>query len=341
MDPVSHAAFSRTLIGLAPGGVVRGAVVAAALGALAPDLDAILMPLGWDLYLRVHEVGTHTIVGTTGCALLTAAVVRAFVRGGRFAGLILAAWTGATSHILLDLLSSARLRVGWPLFDTVVSVPLVAMAEPWLFMLCLAGPAAIWSARRRQQKAAISVLAVIAVFLLAKAVLGVLAFSSYRAAREGAAAAVHARVIEAKWASLDTWHVFDRTADRVRHWRASARRGAAELVVSWPLESETASLEASRSLSTVRNFLRVHQLGFAVTLARPGDRHWVLWSDIRYCWDPGQPGAPQLEPTSQSPTSAARIACAVWFGVEFDVDGRPIQQIVKIGGFTQTRALGR
>ena len=69
MDPLSHVAFSRTLIGVLPSprriDGPRGAHVAAAvLGSLSPDIDAVFMPFGWDRYLRVHEVGTHTVEGT-------------------------------------------------------------------------------------------------------------------------------------------------------------------------------------------------------------------------------------------------------------------------------------
>ena len=197
------------------------------------------MPLGWDRYLRVHEVGTHTIAGTLACALVTAAAVHVFARPTRYSWLALSAWIGAASHVLLDLLSSARLRPGWPFVDTVVSVPLVAMADPWLLALCVAGPVALWVAgRSRGRRAGVAVLAVMAVFLLAKAALGILAFSSYRSASDRSAEIVLARAIEAKWASLNTWHVFDRTANRVRAWSASADGGAHE-VLSWPVGPET------------------------------------------------------------------------------------------------------
>ena len=140
MDPLSHAAFGSTLIGAVTSNQLEPArcaacVVAAALGSLAPDLDAALMPFGWDRYLRAHEVGTHTIVGTLACAPVTAAAVRFFSRPGSYWRLTLSAWIGAASHVLLDLVSGARLRPGWPLIDTAVSVPLVAMADPWLLAL--------------------------------------------------------------------------------------------------------------------------------------------------------------------------------------------------------------
>jgi membrane-bound metal-dependent hydrolase YbcI (DUF457 family) len=344
MDPVSHVAFGRTLIGvLVPtrplDGRGRGCVAAAVLGSLSPDLDAVFMPFGWDRYLRVHEVGTHTIVGTAACALLTAAAVHVFARPTRYSVLVRSGWIGAASHVLLDLLSSARLRVGWPLVDTVVSVPLVAMADPWLLTLCVAGPVGIWVAgRSRGRRAGIAALAVMAVFLLGKAALGIGAFWNYRDARDRSGEIVMGRVIEAQWASLTTWHVFDRTASHVRAWSADSSGAQEEL--SWPLGPETTQVSASRSLSTVRNFLRAHDLAFAVTLPQSDGRAMVLWSDIRFCSDAAAPDARTPEPIVRSASGDERIACALWFGGELDRDGRPQLEIVKVGRFTQTRAPG-
>jgi hypothetical protein len=175
-----------------------------------------------------------------------------------------------------------------------------------------------------------------AIFLLAKAALGILAFSNYRSASDQFADIVLARAVEAKWASLSTWHVFDRTASHVRSW--SAGIDGAHEVFSWPLGPESLLVSNSRSFSTVRNFLRAHELVFAVTLPRGEGGTLVLWSDIRFCWDPTLPDAPKLEPIVEAATGKGQIACALWFGGELDTDGRPRREVVKVGGFTQTRA---
>ncbi len=342
MDPVSHAAFGRTLIGALISarrleGPMRGCVLAGAIGSLSPDVDLAIMPFGWDRYLRVHEVGTHTIAGTLACALVTAAVVLVYARPTRYTTLALSAWLGAASHVLLDLLSSARLRPLWPFVDTVVSVPLVAMADPWLFALCVSGAVGFWiRGHSPGRHAGIAVLAVMALFLLAKAALGSLALSNYRRASDQSKEIVLARAVEAKWASLNTWRVFDRTANHVRSW--SAGSGGAHEVFSWALGPDSPPVSNSRSLSTVRNFLRAHELGFAVTLPQGEGRTLVLWSDIRFCWDPSVPEARMPEPIVQSTTGNKQIACAFWFGGELDADGRPRIEVVKIGGFTQIRA---
>jgi membrane-bound metal-dependent hydrolase YbcI (DUF457 family) len=353
MDPVSHAALGGTLLSAFAARrhrprPPRAWVVAAVLGALSPDLDAILMLFGWDRYLRVHEIGTHTIAGTLACAVLTAAAVRVFARASRYSSLLLPAWLGAASHVLLDLVSSARLRPGWPLVETVVSLPVVAMADPWLLTLCVAGPVWLWIADRSQDAGHVRdadlattfvILALISAFLLGKSALGVLAFRNYQIARNASPVTVEARVIEARWAALNTWHVFDRAGSRLRAWRTGAGRPAQE-VFGWTIDEDVPLIDRSRSFSTVRNFLRAHELGFAVTIPRPGGGNWVLWSDIRFCWNPASPGAPQVQPIVRSASAHESIACALWFGGELDARGRPVREIVRLGRFTQARSYG-
>jgi membrane-bound metal-dependent hydrolase YbcI (DUF457 family) len=340
MDPFSHAALGRTLMGALPvsgrpGRSPRGRVLAAVLGSLSPDIDAAILPFGWDRYLRVHEIGTHTIIGSLLCGLVTAAVIHRFVRPARYSTLALAAWAGAASHVLLDLLSGARLRPGWPVVDTVVSLPVVAMADPWLLTLCVAGPIALWFVGRSERQTTAVILGATGVFLLAKSLLGMRAVSDYREASGRTAETVLARAVEAKWATLQTWHIYDRTERHLRAWRAGTS-GAYEMF-SWPLEAEPAAVTNSRSLSTVRNFLRAHELGFAVALPQDNGHTLVLWSDIRFCWDAGQPGARTVEPVVQPAHGGTRLACALWFGGEIDSQGLPLSELVRIGNFTQTR----
>ncbi|HET7217761.1 MAG TPA: metal-dependent hydrolase [Vicinamibacterales bacterium] len=360
MDPVSHAALARTLIAAvavtpAPR-VSRSTAAAAVLGSLSPDIDCVLMPFGWDIYLRAHEIGTHSIAGSFVCALLTAAVVRFSARRSSYRELAAAAWIGAFSHVVLDVVASARLRPAWPAVDAIVSLPLVAMADPWLLGLCVMGPLGIWLARRNQQqktvtpstanvpgseqRAARLVLAAIAVFLTVKAGLGTVALSHYEREQESVGGAVLARVVEAQWASLLTWHVFDRTPAALRAWRASAK-GTVERTLEWPIEPESSAVTASRGLTTVHNFLRAHDLGFAVASREPHNRIAVMWSDVRFCWSqtltrPALPGDAVIPRAGSIP-----IACALWFGGELADDGTPLRQIVRVGSLTQTRDPGR
>jgi membrane-bound metal-dependent hydrolase YbcI (DUF457 family) len=426
MDPLSHAALGGTL-GAAARGDRRlpGAVPATIAGALAPDVDAVMMPFGWDRYLAIHEIGTHSIPGTVACALLVAMIVRRFVAEASWRALVLAGWAGATCHVLLDLLSSARIRALWPIVDRQFSIPLVAMADPWLAALLVCGLPALWArrwfqrsrpaeglarpagrpsgrtgwfppsggsseargtlpakaddrsstahfwltrfrqgygglpkrfARRRrpeatretlaassagsqsrfvpQRRLAMTLLGVTGLFLAIKGGLAIAAVRAYSTHAAGPSPAVFQ--VQATWAALREWDIFDRTPSQLRVWHATAGAGAPELRLTWPLVAESDNVSRSRSLSVVRNFLRAHTLVFAVTVPQTNEGELVLWSDIRFCWNAANAGSLQLEPVVE--TDGSTMACGLWFGAELDREGRFVRQIVRIGSFTQTRA---
>ena len=343
MDPLSHTTFALTLVRAlgseqARGGLpVRGAIAAAVLGALSPDIDAAIMPFGWDRYLRVHEIGTHTLVGIVVCGLLTAVVTSLVVRPaatnrrtrdlGVFA---MCASIGAASHVLLDLLSSARLKPGWPFVDTVASLPVVAMADPWMLGLCVIAALAVRFAGR-PRNAAILAVTLIAMFVSIKATLGFVAISRYDVASASIENPVLARVIEAEWGQMLRWRVADATRTQLRVWSTSTTQSP-RLELSWTRTPESELVTRSRSFSTVRNFLATHDLVFSTVIhpsppdttrtdtARAGPAT-VLWSDIRFCWKPAE----------------ASIACALWMGGEIGADGQLQREIIRIGDFTQTR----
>ena len=87
MDPLSHAILGRMVTRAAARTATRGVAAASILGALSPDVDFVLMPAGWDVYLRAHEIGTHSIPGLIVTGLGSAVLVRLAVRGSRFATL--------------------------------------------------------------------------------------------------------------------------------------------------------------------------------------------------------------------------------------------------------------
>jgi membrane-bound metal-dependent hydrolase YbcI (DUF457 family) len=314
MDPVSHVIVGRSLIALdRRGRLGAGAIAAAVLGALSPDIDALAVWKGWDVYLRVHEIGTHSIVGSVAMGSAAATLVFLVKRGARHGALVLAGVAGALSHVAFDLASGANIRLGWPLLQDRASLPLVAMADPWLIAICATGAGALWALHRRGFTVAATVLAAIATFLTLKGLLLAATVAQWRAAT-GADTIVH-HVVDASWGSLTEWNVFDRTPYALRKWRVDAL-GAPALSFSIPLGTDSPLVEASRSFDTVQNFLWVHDLGFAVTTPLEQGTQ-VLWSDIRYC--------------------RSRTDCALWFGGTFDRDGRPVRQIVHVGQWQQTR----
>jgi hypothetical protein len=221
---------------------------------------------------------------------------------------------------VLDVISGARIRVAWPLVDARVALPLVAMADPWLGAIFVAGLLALWPGRQRLRTVAACMLGIAVVFLCVKGAL------LDRALRSSQLDPASPRAVEARWASLTEWYVFDRTPVAIRSWRADSRGGPAAPILSRPLEPESALVTASRSLDTVRNFLRAHEFGFPVEAAEGDGRIAVRWSDLRYCR--------RIEADSST-------ACTLWFGGVFGPDGRALTQDVMVGAWKQTRAAPR
>ena len=320
MDPLSHIVAGRAVTALFDNGRHGpGLGAAAILGALAPDVDLLLAPAGWDIYLRAHQAGTHSIAGGLLVACASACVVRGLARGSRFAPLAAAAAAGAMSHLALDVMSGARIRLAWPLVDMPVALPLVAMADPWLVAIFVVGLLALWPGRQR--------LRTVAPFMLGTAI-GLLCLKGAlldRALRAAHLDPASPRAVEARWGSLTEWDVFDRTPVALRAWRVSSRGGPATERLSRPLLPESALVTASRSLDTVKNFLRAHEFGFPVEEAESEGRTAVRWSDLRYCRRTADPDG--------------AIACALWFGGVFGPDGRALTQEVTVGAWKQTRAV--
>jgi membrane-bound metal-dependent hydrolase YbcI (DUF457 family) len=320
MDPLSHVVIGRALTAAVDDDIERfgrGGGAAAILGALAPDVDGILIPFGWDIYLRAHEIGTHSIAGCAVVACASAAIVRMLTRRSRYVPLAAAAATGAISHIALDVLSGARIRIGWPFLDARVTIPLVPMADPWFVAICVAGLCVYWYRRRTVARAVL----VAAVGLLC--VKGILL---ERMVRSSTGPVMSLSALEARWGSFTAWNVFERTPLTLRAWQVTSRGGPPALIVSRQVAAESALVRASRSLDTVSNFLRTHDFGFPVEQSTGGVTS-VLWSDLRYCW----PSAP----------SQRSISCSLWFGGTFGPDGNALTQVVKVGEWVQTRSASR
>jgi hypothetical protein len=357
MDPLTHVVVGRAVVAAADAHqpALRGVAWAAALGALSPDIDAAVAFAGWDRYVRVHEAGTHSILGALVMAGLTAAVVTGVarirdVRSARRAGpvwpldaggrhlsrplparaviLLAAATVGAMSHLVLDVGSGARVRLGWPIAPHRVTLPLVAMADPWLIAICVGGLAALWPGRRPLRTVSRTlVVAAIVLFAVKGALLA-------RALRTSGFGDTPYSAVEARWGALSDWQVFERTPALVRAWAVSSGGAPPAVVVSQALGPDTPLVRASRSLESVRNFLAVHEFTFPVERQADAGRTEVLWSDLRYCWSTAPDDAPEVR-------AGGSTSCGVWAGGLFGPDGAAITQLVRIGAVTQTRPAPR
>lgn len=325
MDPISHVVMGRVVVaslerGPRSGGL-PGVAAASVIGALAPDIDLVLMPFGWDVYLRYHELGTHSVVGACVLGGVVAAVVRRFIPEARWLTLAQAAGLAALSHLLLDVVSGARVALAWPVVDDRASLPLVAMAEPWLASFFVLSAMAMWWVRAPRHRTAGAVLVLLGVLLGLKGLLYARVVDAVSA--DSRLHSPSARMTQARWGAWRMWDVYERNPDALRVWRVDAVSRAIVPVLEWPVTSDSFLIGTSRSLDTVSNFLRVHELGFAIERSVPAGATEVLWSDIRFC----QQEAPGTDV----------IDCTLWLGGVFDGRGQPLTQIVHLPWWTQRR----
>ena len=334
MDPVSHVAFGRTLIALDRRRTFgQGAIAACVLGSLMPDIDAVLMPLGWDIYLRHHQGGTHSLIGSLACAALTAALVRLASKRGRYPRLLLAAWAGTTGHLLLDVISGADVRFGWP-FGPSVALPLFAMADPWLGGVLVLGLAALVVRRINPGRIAATVLIAVTILAAGKAALYARALKDARTAPDSS----EVSRAEVAWGSLTRWITYETRADIVEARRVNALTGTVTPLIRVPRGLEDPLVVRSRELDTVRNFLAAHGVTFAIVIGGGAERRLVLWSDLRYCGPPEHRSSMPWAPADLG--SGLPVSCALWFGGEFDpATGQPTAAVVYVGHFVQRRPI--
>jgi hypothetical protein len=92
MDPVSHSLLGNAFASLAPRqSIVPGRRAAFILGSIAPDVDILIAPFGWDRYLRSHEIGTHTLALSPLLVLAVGAIIGRLVPRPQRRGIFLPA----------------------------------------------------------------------------------------------------------------------------------------------------------------------------------------------------------------------------------------------------------
>ena len=301
-----------------------GATTACVLGALCPDLDLVRTLQGWDVYLLHHQSGTHSLLGAVGCGVLTGTVVRAFARGGRWPALVAAGTVGALSHVFLDLVAGADARLFAPVWSHSFSLPLFAMADPWLLSVLVVGAIVCFLGRAAETaRDAGRVLALIALVIALKSTLYLRARSIERQAAGGGTAATH---VEAVFGSWTRWTFIEVLPTTLEQWDVDVGGGAAVRVGSVARRLDAPLAGRSRALPTVANLLASHEDTFARVLpgAHGGDE--VRWSALRYC---------RIAPSRSDPV------CGLWFGGEYDARGRATAAVMRVGSLVQRRSPGR
>ena len=317
MDPVSHLLFGRTVALTVPHrSTLNGMTAALLIGSIAPDIDAVLAFRGFDIYLRAHASGTHSLAGTVVESALLASVLHRFVRESRFITLLVASWVGMVGHILCDIADDGDIAVFRPFSDTFIGWHLFPMGDPVVVAVLAATVLVAW--RWAQRPRYIAAGALIGLGCLAGAKLGSQqwAIASYRnaVARDGASVLDIGPTFDPFG-----WMIYDRAGDRVRGWRVDARNGRTALAFERRDRTDTSLVDASRSLPVVSRFLSFARIPFARVEAGSG-RALVLWSDARWC---------------------STDRCDLSFGGAFDASRAPLFQVIRIGSFTQQRSIER
>ena len=313
MDPVSHILFGRMLSALDGGRRLgRGGLAALVLGSIAPDVDILLVPFGFDTYLYYHELGTHSLPGAVAVAALVAGLVRGFVRGSRASSILLAAMVGVGGHIFWDLASGADIRLLHPVSDHRVGWHLVTMGEPAVLLLLLL---ATLLRPRGGRRWATAVLSALMLLLGAKSLSRSAAERAYQGAIvETGPPDLH--LLDARPSSLFAWGVLERRGERLRCLGVDARTGDVRLEFERRSVVGDLRVLASERLRVVRNLRRV-ALFPLVWLEKEGAEQSVFWSDFQFCDGSG---------------------CVLSFGASFDERLQPIREIVRIGALRQVRS---
>jgi membrane-bound metal-dependent hydrolase YbcI (DUF457 family) len=316
VDPVSHLLFGRTIAFTTPRRQsLTGVTAALVLGSILPDVDAVLVPRGFDLYLRAHAAGTHSAAGTVVQAIVLALVLHVIVKGSRILPLFVASWVGILGHVFWDLADGSDIRVLEPFSDAVFGWHLVAMGEPIVLMILAAAVFVAWRWPVHAPTTAAVALVLLGVLLAVKKTTQDWARTTY-AASVGAHDP-RATEIAPDFGRLFSWTFYDRVDDRVRGWHVNGRSGDVAPTFEYR-DAETAPMvTSSRRLPVVETFLPLSKIPFA-RMEDDDGRRLVLWSDV---------------------TSCSARGCDVSFGGAFDINGVPLYQLIRIGGFTQQRPI--
>lgn len=141
MDVMAHLVTGAFVAaGLAKGSADGPSIATAVfVGSMAPDFDAVLYPMGSNLYWRYHRVYTHTFLGM---AILSAMIASAM----RFLGVPLAFWMlfisvflGTLVHLSLDMLTRYPLRPLAPFSKKDYALGLLPYGDPFTKVTSLVG----------------------------------------------------------------------------------------------------------------------------------------------------------------------------------------------------------
>ncbi len=133
MDVTAHLITGAFVAAGVAKGSANGVSIATAVfvGAVAPDFDAVLYPMGPGLYWRYHRVYTHTLLGIVILSGATASVMQSLGAPLAFWVLFSSAFLGSLVHLFLDTLTSYPLRPLAPFSNRDYALGLLPFDDPF------------------------------------------------------------------------------------------------------------------------------------------------------------------------------------------------------------------
>lgn len=285
MDPLTHALVGLNIKNL--GFKQKKALMVLVLSAILPDVDYISLFWGMDSLLRWHRGITHGLIAL---AVVPAAI--AFAAGGkkqflRYYGISL---LGFGSHIALDLINPAGIRLFLPLDSAPLSAGWMFSIEPWFTVILVFGAVMAYKSKK-----AVRMSAAVALCMA----IGLIAVRAH----------LHDRADEFMRSNLDRMRlesVYPLPNDFLRWWFVAAsddqvKVGYADLFtnnifIQSAYKANTSSLAAERSkqFESVREFLSTSRHPYAV-VTKGSDGTKVSWHEISYIFAPGERLALEVE----------------------------------------------
>jgi len=183
MDFLTHGITGVLAARTLPGGHQRSIMIAALIGALAPDLDAVGKL--WDPMapITVHRIATHSFFGGAIVALVVAGLIWHFSHEN-FARLFGGAYLGVLSHVALDLLTPFGTAILWPLSDRRLARPQHHVIDPIFSTIALTFLIASFKSKERRTSLARIGLTGITLYVLVTAAYQRMAVSSWHGLME-------------------------------------------------------------------------------------------------------------------------------------------------------------
>lgn len=148
MDPVTHLLTGLTLAQAGARRLAPRATAVVALGAVLPDIDFIYTYGAIPTYLEFHRGWTHSLAGIAGLGVVLAVPFwhrarrqpsKPHSESSGLRKLLLAAWLGLASHLLLDWATASGVRFFWPLRGAWYALDWFSITDPWVLALLLLG----------------------------------------------------------------------------------------------------------------------------------------------------------------------------------------------------------